>query len=475
MVAALVAAGLLAPLLMPGKAPAEETRQRTAARDGPAAAPPETDLPQTEPSPAPLTKPETGKPGLVTNMFFETNLRQALSDIATQTGTVIVPDMLVQGIVTCELKDVPLEKALEIVLAGGGYVYKKMDGYYLVGSPDPKSPSFQTLSVTEVLKLSYIKAEDAQNLLPEPLAALVKADKSTNEVTVMAPQAVCERILGDLKKADKPPRHVMLDARIVVIERVDLLNLGIQWTWPQVRAGTFSSAAFHGGGLRPKWPWGIEIGYTPGAEFTNSLILTLNLLAQNDEATLIASPQVMAQDGKEAEIKVNIEEYFQIVTEGYYYRASLEKIETGTVLKITPRISENGDITLEMSTEVSDVVARGEDNLPVVTRRSAASTVRIEDGGTAAIAGLMDNRTRLNKSRAPGLADIPLVGDLFRNTNSRKSSRQVAVFVTARLVPEQGPRPAVRAPGPGPVELVGDEFRAALADSLARLRGREGQ
>ena len=311
-------------------------------------------------------------------------------------------------------------------------------------------------------------------MLLEPTQKFVSANVTSNTVSVTAPPALLERIISDLKLFDHPSRHVMLDTRVVAMEHGDLLNLGVQWDWPQISAGILSSSEHHGGGApeRVEWPWGIQIGYTTGQEFTNSLQMTLNLLTQNDEATVISSPQVLAQDGQEAEIKVVTEEYFKISQESYMYtRFELETIETGTTLTITPRIGDNNEITLEITTEVSDVIARGEDNLPVVTRRTTKNTVRIEDGGTAAIAGLMDSRTRLQKSQAPGLADIPILGGLFRNTNSSSSSRQMAVFVTARLMPETGRLRLEPVEDRVPIEPVGEEFKMALKKILSRLRG----
>ncbi|GAI19494.1 unnamed protein product, partial [marine sediment metagenome] len=175
------------------------------------------------------------------------------------------------------------------------------------------------------------------------------------------------------------------------------------------------------------------------------------------------------------EIKVATEEYFKITEpSAYYTRFELETIETGTTLTITPRIGDNNEITLEMSTEVSDVIARGEDNLPIVTRRTTKNTVRIEDGGTAVVAGLMDSRTQLQKSRAPGFAEIPIFGELFRNTSRLKSSRQVAVFVTARLIPETGQLRREPVQDRVPIEPVGEEFKTTLQEILARLnRGDE--
>jgi type II secretory pathway component GspD/PulD (secretin) len=282
---------------------------------------------------------------------------------------------------------------------------------------------------------------------------------------------VLDRILADLKLIDRPTRHVMLNAKIVVLDRGDLENIGLEWDWPTVTAGIFTNSDYHGGGLQsPEWPWGVQIGYTPGKEFTNSLMLTLNLLGQNDDATVVASPQLMAQDGKLSEINVATEEYFQIESEGVYARSQLEKIDTGTILKITPRIGEKGSITLDIETEVSGVIARGADGLPVVTRRTAKSTVRVENGGTAAIAGLLDSRTQSNHRTVPGISQLPLLGWLFQNDSNSQVSRQVAIFVTARLMPSEQDAPRGKPARQKRFKPVGKEFKEALRESLRLLR-----
>jgi len=188
------------------------------------------------------------------------------------------------------------------------------------------------------------------------------------------------------------------------------------------------------------------------------------------------------------------------VTSVYAY-SEMETITSGTILTITPYIGDNNDITLEMSVEVSDSVARGaETDLPVVTRRTAENTVRIKDGGTVAVAGLTENKSRVADQRVPGLSKLPLIGGLFENNNRQNSTREIAVFVTAHIVPEsysqsqaygftddtglgqQEQQPRFNAPrmsgsprplGPSePAERSssGQGFREDLRDSLMRSR-----
>ena len=403
----------------------------------------------------------------VTNMFYDTPLRDALMDMATQTGVTIVPDLSVQGIVTCELNNVPLHKALDIVLASGNFLYRIMDGYILVGSLDPKSPSFLKMSDVQTITLNYIKPSDAVKGLHESFREFAMPNDQSNAVTIVAPEPILKQIVNTLCELDVSPQQIMMEARVVIMEIRDMLNLGVQWDWPIVRAGTYSNDNPDG----PNWPWGIQIGYTPGREFTFSLNMTLNLLEQNNEAVILSNSQVMAQDGKEAEIKVTTEEYFEILTSGLIVESNLEVIEVGTILHIIPQITRDGHITLNMQAEVSDVVARGENNLPVVTRRQTMSTVRVQDGGTAVVAGLIDNRSAILKESVPGAGKLPVLGHLFRNADTFESIRQLLVFITPRLV-SGADRPAEnRSVKTKKIEYVGQEFRTKLRESLRKLNG----
>lgn len=429
-------------------------------------------LPAPTPTPAPAhsaaTLPATRRSStnLVTNVFADTDLRQALQDIATQVGVTIIADPSVTGVVSCELKEVPLEKALGIILAGTGYAVQQTPDYYLVYPPDAKGVAFPTVSKTRRIRLNYTPAESVQKLLNGRFHDYVTVDPATNTVLITATESLMERITADVAAIDVPPRHVLLEARVVVLEHNDLLDLGVQWDFPRIRAGTFTNDEQNG-----SWPWGIQIGYTPDKTFTNSLLLTLNLLAQNQEARIAANPQVMAQDGRPAELSVSTDEYFQITNIGTTYTtAELEKIQTGTILKILPHIGDNSEVTLDMEIEVSDVIARGADGLPIVNRRTSKSTVRLQDGGTAAIAGLVDTRSQLLHSEVPFAGTLPLIGRLFQNDTNTQSSKQVAVFVTASLLEKPTSPPArslVRRELILPVDAK--EFRNALADTIKKL------
>ena len=151
-------------------------------------------------------------------------------------------------------------------------------------------------------------------------------------------------------------------------------------------------------------------------------------------------------------------------------RGQLEQIETGTILSITPQVGVNGSMTLDMNLEVSDVVSRGAQGLPVVSRRTAKSTVQLESGGTAAVAGLVDSRTQMRSEGLPGSHQLPLLGRGFRTDTLRHNARQVAIFVTATLVDANGNRLDGAPTGSSPAANVDEElYRLELLTALAEM------
>jgi type II secretory pathway component GspD/PulD (secretin) len=126
----------------------------------------------------------------------------------------------------------------------------------------------------------------------------------------------------------------------------------------------------------------------------------------------------------------------------FYYTPQLQKIEYGTILGITPHIGKNGDITLDLAIEVSDILLRSSDNYPVVSRRIVSNTMRIQDGGTVSVAGLKKSEEYSTDKRTPGLSNLPIVGGLFNNKSKQGASEEVAVFVTAHLIPDSAQQPS---------------------------------
>ncbi|MFC1762530.1 hypothetical protein ACFL6U_10675 [Planctomycetota bacterium] len=418
------------------------TQNEGAALSGASLSPLPGGLMDVEPTTAATTPSGTG--AVINLSFIETDLALALGEIAAEADVTIITDPEILGLVTANISNVPLETALDIVLAGSGFAWKKTDHYYLVSSVKTDSPSFKDGSETRYVRMTYESATKAINMLSTAFRPYVQADPEGRMVTITAPPSIADRIAEDLRAMNSRPRQVLLDARIVSMENGDLLNIGVEWGWGRASVGVFGNSMQGAGDplldFAGKFPWGVQIGYTPEATFTDALTMQLNLMVENEEATIVSNPQVMAQDNRVAEIRLVREEYYMIVAPetvgSAYSRAELQTIESGTILSIIPHIGDNNDIVLEIAAELSDSVAKGRNTeLPIVTRRSTKNEVIIQDGGTVAIAGLQHSSSNKNNKRVPGISKIPILGKLFQNDENLGYEQEVAFFITAKLVP----------------------------------------
>lgn len=392
---------------------------------------------QMQPPPEPEIAAEYSDQPLVSNTFFETDIRQALADIGDQAGVPIVPDPMVQGYVTLNLNNVPLEKALGQMLAPLGLIFRKMEGYYLVGQPSPDSPSFPTLSETRQVKLKFLKVSQAKNLLPKHYSNYLNADDASDIVTITAPPPIIDNFLSDLAAIDVPQEQFVLEVLVVEIGKEARRELGLDWDWtgtagqgspftvykfpaPDLDSSLFAEIFYSG---VEKW----------GATF--DLRLALKALATGGKAQIRANPRVTTQRGREATIRIGKELYYSIVSGPVNYPyVTLEKIATGITLKITPYKGDYSEITNDLNIEVTDVTGAGANNLPVTSVRSVDTKVTVANGQSFGIGGLVLENTRNVTQRIPFLGDIPYLGAIFGHTKVQKEETEVIVLVTPHVL-----------------------------------------
>ena len=381
--------------------------------------------------PMQLENTDEEKSPLVTNVFYETDIREALRDISAQTKIRIIPDETVQGVISVELKDVPLEEALRMILAPGGYTFRKMpEGYYLVGSATPTSPSFSLLTKTEYIKLNYIKAEDAPKLISSFFHPYIQINKETNALIVTAPPEIIARLKKDLAKIDQPPRQITIEAVIVELSEEGRKSLGI--TWGSMSEGGFS--VYPPSSLDYTKEEG-KGSYSISGTLSYDLLIRVNTLVSEGKAKIRANPRIATLEGKEAQIYIGKEEWYLInVGTGAQAYYTLQSIPTGVILKITPYVTENNQITVKITPEVSEVAGKGATNLPVVTKRTATTIVRVNDGETIAIGGLLQEQKSETNSGVPLLQNIPLIGSFFRHKKTITTNRDVVIFITPHIM-----------------------------------------
>jgi len=381
---------------------------------------------------------ERRKAGLITNVFFETDIREALRDISAQSGVIIIPDDTVHGVVSLALENVPVEKALVMVLMGGGYTFKKIDDYYLVGAAVHDNPTFNRLTETKYIKPNYIKAKDVPQFLPEFFTDFIHVNEDVNMLTVIASPEIIARIEKDIAKIDIPLRQVMIQVLVTDFSKGVTKELGIDWEWQWSTEKGIDNIASGSAAMEDLLG---TFTYAATGELTRSGILKLRALIKKGKVKLRANPRIVTLDGQEATIFIGTEEYYSIVSGPVAYPyTTLEAITAGITLKITPYISKTGEITVEIQPEVSDVTVEAtEERLPVITKRQVNTKVRVKDGETVIIAGLTSQTEFERVTRVPILGYIPIINLFFKSKKKIVEETEVVVFITPSIVPESLP------------------------------------
>lgn len=392
-------------------------------------------------------KETTEEARLITNVFFETDMREALRDISAQAGTPLVADSSVQGLVSLEVQGVPLEDTLKIMLSPGGYTYKKMDGYYLIGTAEPGSPTFDRLTTTIYIKPTYFSAKEVSGLLSSSFRSYIQVSEEQNVLTITASDEMIERIRTDISKIDKAPRQIVLQAVVTDISEsgINTLSKSMNWTFSQVNNDATRKSLQQNNvtsqtlNFDPSSLGSVGLSYATTGKLVRSLISTIKALIENNEAVVRATPRISTLDGRQARIFIGSQETFSVTSGPTSFQTTqLERIDAGIILDVTPRIAESGDITVTINqAEVSHVEARGDMGLPIVSKRSVNTTVRVKDGETIVIGGLMQKRKSETKKKIPLLGNLPYLGGMFRSVSHGEEETEVLIMITPHILQDK--------------------------------------
>jgi len=366
-------------------------------------------------------EPGEGEQPPVTLMLFETDIREALNEISMQTSVNIIPDQTVSGVVTVDLQDVPLEKALTQVLVGGGYTFRKIDDYYLVGLPDPKSRTFSLLTEIEVIELKNMTAGDVTGLLPEFLQCYVMGGRTGNKLTLVAPENEMKRLKDLILKLDEPQKMVEIKVLVTEVDKSEIKKLGIN--------SLEYNGLEEGEDIQETFSYNIKDNLlVKETNFYGYLLTRLNFLEREEKAKITADPRIVVNDGETA--KLFIGQNRVVILGESSSGTRTEEIEVGVGLEVTPNIIDEDEIVLSISPEISRYVEEIKPDL-IVKRNTVSTNVRIGNGQTLILSGMTGQNDSSYTEKVPFLGNIPLIRWLFLSETKSKSERELLIFVTA--------------------------------------------
>jgi type IV pilus secretin PilQ/predicted competence protein len=357
------------------------------------------------------------------------------------------------GRISIHMRDVPVEQAVNLVVRAAGLSYERIGNSVLVA--DEQTLKQETGLSAYIVELKYADATEVKTAL-KSLSADVQVDPGGNRLIVVTSPRVIAEIEEIVRVIDVPARQVMLEARIIEVSTDAAKKLGIDWDLLNQQSVVIvenaTDSVSSAPGLVPnRLPF---LSPTPGrndlipktrlARQAKAFQVVLDLLIHEGDARVLANPKVATLNGREASILVGSRIPFVITGTiiaggGAAPTQQIQREEVGIKLRITPTINSDGYITTVINPEVSSVLGfTGPDNsLPIISTRQANTTVRLLDGNSVIIGGLLSEEKTTNITKVPVLGDIPGLGLLFQHQNTTLTKKDLVIEVTPRILPEQ--------------------------------------
>lgn len=403
----------------------------------------------------------------------DVDIRNLLTSIALANNLNIVISDEVQGNVSVKMSNINAQDMIKIIVENNNYTYQFKDNVIYISKGD-KDINLYTVQINY---LELDKIAQTINLMltgnltdkiddKDKKTAInnkVMIDESENTISFYGTLKQYEQIKNFLQEQDKPQKQVSLEAKVTAIQKDAAKDLGVSWEWsklPQspeheITYDTVKHTVINEDGSKEeitdylpvdevtrKWnddeniPGVIRFGKgVDGYPYEFYYAAKIDALISDGKANILARPNITTIQGKEAVINIGSEVPVPTVsTTNSTTTTSIKYREAGIILKCTPRVNEDGIITVKVHTEVSSPMYVEDMKAYRFQKRSADTIVRLKDGQTMVIGGLIGSDEAKQMSKIPFLGDIPILGNLFKHIQKSKSDTEVMIFLTAHEV-----------------------------------------
>lgn len=356
-----------------------------------------------------------------------TPLVEALRALGYKSNKNLIVNGDLDGTIAMHMEDTDFDTVLRALSRSNDFSYEYLDDSkqtVLIAPTD-------SMSSIETFKLKHIDPETAAKqiaLLTE--ADKVMADKENHTLTVSGSSSLLYQVRQELEKVDVASQQVNIQAMVVELSKGNSRNLGLSY-------------------LSNPWSKDTSIGGYNGFKFSVS--------GQHEETLsngkVLARPNVTVFDGRKATILMG--DKVPVFTSSSdssdsdsFTTMTVEYKDVGVKLEVLPRINEmdKQTITLVIKPSVSTIsqwVESGNNKAPQISERSAETTVRVKNGETILIGGLLKNEEIKSIKQIPFLSKIPILGELFKSRSTEKKDTEVVIAITPKIVYDEFGRPRV--------------------------------
>jgi len=402
--------------------------------------------------------------------FQDIEVRSVLQLLADFTGLNIVVSDSVTGNLTLRLKNVPWDQALDIILRSKGLA-KRRNGNVIFVAPQQELAAREQAQLqsqkkqqalaplqTEYIQVNYAKASDLADILKSKGSSLlsdrasVTVDQRTNTLLIRATSDNLDAARQMVNKLDVPVRQVLIESRIVVANNDFNQELGIRWGVHRDTTNNGRGAVLTNNGGQvtnlinnnpvssDRYNVNLPTSGTPAGSvalalaklpFGTLIELELSALQAEGRGEIVSTPRVITANQKEANIQQGVEVPYQEASSSGATSVSFKKAVLS--LGVTPQITPDDRIIMDLKV-TNDTVGQVYSGVPSIDTRELQTQVLVDNGETVVLGGIYEQTKNHSTRRVPFFGDLPIVGSLFRSTQSTNNKRELLVFVTPKIV-----------------------------------------
>ncbi len=289
----------------------------------------------------------------------------------------------------------------------------------------------------------------------------VVEDTRTNSLIITDLPAQFDIIESTIAKLDVPVPQILIEVEMLDVSKSTADKLGISYgatpltftgalkatTWPFTRSQASISPASSSGSSSSSSS--ISGPYTPGSISAAGLTATLNFLTTNTDARTLARPRILTLNNETAQIQISTNQAVDVVpsstssgTAGSTQSYTVDRYTTGVILKVTPQANLlTREVAMAVSPRVIDVILSQVQPPASIggtifdpETRGSDSILKLKDGQSMVIGGLMTNQNNNTVTKLPFLGDLPVIGAAFRSKSTSKSERELIIFLTPHII-----------------------------------------
>lgn len=385
--------------------------------------------------------------------FPDEEIRVILRNIADLFElNLVIPETL-QGRASLKLREVTWKQIFDVILAPVGFTYVEDGSIIQVVSQD----SLQIEPpVTEIFILNYARAGEVSptitSMIDPAAGGRIQIDTRSNALVITERPSQMGKIRPVIDALDKATDQVMIETKFVEIADKDLEDLGVNWAslnaYEVGIAGGLGDDAYMSRD-RQNINDVVDKANLYSAVFTaDTFSVVLSALQSNQNATLVSNPTVVTMNNTEAFISIGeqypIPNYTYNQERGTFEVSGFEYKDIGILMSVTPQVNNEGLINLKIEPEVSSTTGStnfggaGGAEIPIIAVRKVVTNVALKDGYTMGLGGLIESLEQDTETKVPFLGDIPGLGRLFRSDGKDNTSRNLVIFITAKILSSDG-------------------------------------